>query len=149
MTAENPGTPHAPRRSALTILLWSSLATIAAPVLYVVARFLRPPEAGPANAVAGTVAELGEHPARILKVGGADAIVMRDAHGDLYALNLRCTHAGCNVGWNPANDGFACPCHGGRYDRNDDVLKGPPRKPLQRLTVTLDNGIVIVSDTPA
>ncbi|MDB5035773.1 MAG: Rieske (2Fe-2S) domain protein [Chlorobi bacterium] len=149
MTAENPDTPDAPRRNAITILLWSALATIAAPVVYVAGRFIRPPAGGPATAVAGTEAELGATPAHILKVGSADAIVMRDPKGALYALNLRCTHAGCNVHWNPANGGFACPCHGGRFDRNGQVVKGPPRMPLRRMTVTLDNGVVIVSDKPS
>jgi isorenieratene synthase len=35
----------------------------------------------------------------------------------------------------PTGDGFDCPCHGGRFDRDGAVLSGPPQRPLRRLSV--------------
>ena len=51
-----------------------------------------------------------------------------------------CTHQGCPV--RLASDGFLCPCHGGRYDREARPVAGPPQRPLSRLTV-LDDGRVV------
>jgi Rieske Fe-S protein len=75
-----------------------------------------------------------------------DAMVMRDAGGTVYALDLRCTHAGCNVAWKAAEGEFYCPCHGGAFDKEGNVLKGPPVRPLERLPVRIEGGIVKVSN---
>ncbi len=46
------------------------------------------------------------------------------------ALSLECTHLGCRVA--PlSGGGFACPCHGSRYDAEGRVVSGPARRPLQ------------------
>ena len=51
------------------------------------------------------------------------------------ALSLICTHLGCTV----KNDsqGFACPCHGSRFDADGKVTHGPADKPLRSLRVEL------------
>jgi cytochrome b6-f complex iron-sulfur subunit len=49
------------------------------------------------------------------------------------ALSLICTHLGCTVGSNA--QGFACPCHGSRFDADGKVTHGPASKPLQTLRV--------------
>ena len=49
------------------------------------------------------------------------------------AFDARCTHLGCPVGYDAQTDGFACPCHGGRFDRDGKVLAGPPPRPLVQL----------------
>jgi len=141
--------PKQSRRNTLGIILWSSLGAVVLPVLYVAGRFLRPPRPSTSMTVAGREEELATGAARIVKVGMTDAIVMRDPNGELYALNLRCTHAGCNVRWREGDGSFSCPCHGGRFDRDGEVLKGPPKAPLQRLEIRIEDGSVIVTDTPA
>jgi Rieske Fe-S protein len=144
-----PDSPKQSRRNALGAILWTSLGAVALPVLYVAGRFLRAPRPQTSMAVAGKDAELGPDAARIVKVGTTDAIVMRDAAGGLYALSLRCTHAGCNVRWRGNDGDFACPCHGGRFGRDGTVLKGPPKAPLQRLEIRIEGGDVIITDIPA
>ena len=69
--------------------------------------------------------------------------VGRLADGSLAALDGRCTHAGCAVGL--ADDGgFACPCHGGRYDSLGRPVSGPPPRPLERGRVEEDaDGVVV------
>jgi Rieske Fe-S protein len=47
------------------------------------------------------------------------------------ALSLVCTHLGCTVESKP--DGFACPCHGSRFDPQGRVLRGPANRPLLSL----------------
>ena len=45
-----------------------------------------------------------------------------------YAISSICTHLGCNV--KRAGQGFACPCHGSRFDDNGLVTRGPAPAPL-------------------
>lgn len=55
------------------------------------------------------------------------------------ALSLVCTHLGCSLENSP--DGFACPCHGSRFDADGNVTHGPAAKPLHSLRVEVtDNG---------
>jgi cytochrome b6-f complex iron-sulfur subunit len=49
------------------------------------------------------------------------------------ALSLVCPHLGCTVESQP--DGFACPCHGSRFDLQGQLVRGPAAKPLTPLRV--------------
>jgi isorenieratene synthase len=60
---------------------------------------------------------------------GTSVWVGRQA-GAYLALSARCTHMGCVVAWTPEQDSFICPCHGGQFDRQGKVMKGPPQAPL-------------------
>lgn len=60
--------------------------------------------------------------------------VVRDGN-KLAAISTTCTHLGCIVG--VADTGFACPCHGSRYDQDGNVTGGPAPKALPWYKVTL------------
>lgn len=51
------------------------------------------------------------------------------------AISTTCTHLGCSVGI--SDTGFACPCHGSRYDTDGNVTGGPAPKALPWFKVTL------------
>src|SRR5512136_303258 len=53
----------------------------------------------------------------------------------LAAISTTCTHLGCIVG--VAETGFACPCHGSRFDQDGNVTGGPAPKPLPWFKVTV------------
>jgi nitrite reductase/ring-hydroxylating ferredoxin subunit len=53
-----------------------------------------------------------------------------------YAISSICTHLGCNVN-HVTGDGFACPCHGSRYDANGQVTRGPAPRPLAWFAMSL------------
>lgn len=50
-------------------------------------------------------------------------------------ISTVCTHLGCSV--SIADTGFACPCHGSRYDQDGTVTGGPAPKPLPWFKVSL------------
>ena len=58
---------------------------------------------------------------------------------EVLALSGECTHLHCPVQKNPAwkrgstLPPLACPCHGGKFARDGQVLDGPPPHPLRRL----------------
>ena len=62
------------------------------------------------------------------------------------ALSLICTHLGCTIG--QKDNGFACPCHGSRYDVDGNVLRGPAQKPLRslRVEITSDQHVILHTD---
>ncbi|MBK5937838.1 FAD-dependent oxidoreductase [Halochromatium roseum] len=60
----------------------------------------------------------------------------RDAQGEIHGVSGRCTHMGCPVGLDAATGGFACPCHGAKYDSNGVPTAGPTIVPLVELDAT-------------
>ena len=69
-------------------------------------------------------------------------IVFRDEKG-LFAISLVCTHLGCIV--SKASQGFACPCHGSKYDGNGNVVKGPAPRALDWFEISqLPSGKLVV-----
>jgi Rieske Fe-S protein len=66
-------------------------------------------------------------------------VVFIDKEGDHFrALSATCSHLGCRVNWNTEKSQYLCPCHGGVYDRQGNVVSGPPPQPLTRVSVRLN-----------
>jgi menaquinol-cytochrome c reductase iron-sulfur subunit len=51
---------------------------------------------------------------------------------EFVAISTRCAHLGCPVRFVKAAGNFICPCHGGVYDFEGQVIGGPPVRPLDR-----------------
>ncbi|MBI4685122.1 MAG: Rieske 2Fe-2S domain-containing protein [Nitrospirae bacterium] len=62
----------------------------------------------------------------------------------LIAFSPVCTHLGCLVNWDRNKNEFLCPCHGGRYDKEGNVIAGPPLAPLAKLPIQIKDGKVLV-----
>jgi cytochrome b6-f complex iron-sulfur subunit len=50
------------------------------------------------------------------------------APGGIIAAYRKCTHLGCTVPFNTAQDLFECPCHGSRFDKHTAVVVRTPRR---------------------
>lgn len=64
--------------------------------------------------------------------------------GELVAISPTCTHLGCSVSFDSERESFACPCHGGLYDKSGAVIGGPPPKPLMRHEIKIADGKLII-----
>jgi len=65
-------------------------------------------------------------------VAAARAVLLHDRSG-FTALSLVCPHLGCTV--EQAPDGYACPCHGSRFDPLGKLVNGPASQPMKSLKV--------------
>ncbi|MET0127150.1 MAG: ubiquinol-cytochrome c reductase iron-sulfur subunit [Solirubrobacterales bacterium] len=70
---------------------------------------------------------------------GKTTVYIRQGSADLdedpntyIAISTRCAHLGCPVRFVRAAGNFICPCHGGVYDFEGQVIGGPPVRPLDR-----------------
>ena len=77
--------------------------------------------------------ELAVGEGRIENRRGIAVAVARADDGRLHTLKAACTHLGCIVGFNDAEQTWDCPCHGSRFTIDGQVLDGPAVKPLERL----------------
>jgi thiosulfate dehydrogenase [quinone] large subunit len=67
--------------------------------------------------------------------------LLQPKRGKYLAYSGVCTHQGCTVGYDKPSNQFACPCHGAQFDAaSGDVVRGPAKRPLDKLTVVESNG---------
>lgn len=95
-----------------------------------------------------TVTELHKHQQLQVELNGRPVAVQIQGGGRIVALDLRCTHGSCTVQYQPSTNQFFCPCHGGAFDAEGNVLAGPPRQPLAHVPIRTEDGIIYLLDTP-
>ncbi|KAK9092286.1 hypothetical protein Syun_027197 [Stephania yunnanensis] len=70
-------------------------------------------------------------------------VVENDRTLATYGINAVCTHLGCVVPWNTAENKFICPCHGSQYNNQGKVVRGPAPLSLALAHADLDDGKVL------
>lgn len=89
------------------------------------------------------LAELEAVAYRIEKFNGRKIfLTLRD--GKVVIFSLICRHKRCTVAWEESREQFECPCHEGVYDREGEVVDGPPPAPLHRFKHEIREGDVWV-----
>ena len=134
-----------PRRDFLNVAVGGSAAALAVAGGYPVVRYLEPPPERTQGAV--RVGELESFPVgtvRSVLVGERPVLVIRTAD-EVRAFSAICSHLQCVVAYSSERKQIECPCHGGVYAIDGRNLAGPPPRPLDELTVTIDEGFVLVS----
>jgi glycine/D-amino acid oxidase-like deaminating enzyme/nitrite reductase/ring-hydroxylating ferredoxin subunit len=67
---------------------------------------------------------------KILELDGRRVAAFRDPTGATSMKSAVCTHMGCDVRWNQAEQTWDCPCHGSRFKPDGAVIAGPAESPL-------------------
>jgi len=124
----------------------------AAAMGYPVYRYLASPVERAQNAVAVTqvtlkdAQKLGPGTSLMFKFGSKPALLIHHADDTWVALNAVCSHLGCTVEYEPAQNRIHCACHGGVYDSNTGAnVSGPPPRPLKRYNTKVTADGVVVS----
>jgi Rieske Fe-S protein len=75
----------------------------------------------------------------IVNTAEVSVYVLTENGRDFVAMSNICTHLGCRVRWISEQEEFFCPCHNAVFDREGEVVAGPPPAPLERYDVKVEN----------
>jgi cytochrome b6-f complex iron-sulfur subunit len=133
--------PSMGRRQFMNVLLGGAVGGTVLGALYPVVLYFVPPSSGGTGG--GVVAkdalgkditasqfldshQAGDHVLAQGLKGDPTYIVVTDSKEVAsFGLNAICTHLGCVVPWNVAENKFMCPCHGSQYDSTGKKVRGP------------------------
>lgn len=136
------GVPDMPRRALMnSILLYGGVAPVLGGLGVPFVLFFIPKGGGngdaaqPAldkdgNAVTTETWRANHGPdsrALVQGLNGEPTYLLTDHKGTIesFGVNAVCTHLGCVVPWNAAENKFMCPCHGSQYNEQGRVVRGP------------------------
>jgi Rieske Fe-S protein len=71
-----------------------------------------------------------------------------DDENDLKVLSNRCTHLSCRVTYKEETDTYDCPCHDAKFNRDGEVIYGPPPHPLDEYNHKVEEGVLYINPTP-
>lgn len=80
-----------------------------------------------------TAEELPSGKGGIVTVNGKKCGAYRDENNNLYVVDITCTHMGCELSWNSAENTWDCPCHGSRFSFDGSVIEGPAKERLKTI----------------
>ena len=63
----------------------------------------------------------------------------------IMAIYQVCTHLGCLIPFQAAENRFICPCPGSTFERNSDYVRGPATRNLDQFVVEVENGTITVN----
>jgi Rieske Fe-S protein len=64
----------------------------------------------------------------------------RKTDGSVLAIDPTCPHLGCRVEYKARKSRYVCPCHGGVFDSDGNLVSGPPPTGLTRLPTRVAEG---------
>jgi cytochrome b6-f complex iron-sulfur subunit len=77
----------------------------------------------------------------------ADGTVPAQQNQGIQAIYQVCTHLGCLIPYQAAQNRFICPCHGSTFERNSDYVLGPAARNLDQFELEIAEGGVISVNT--
>ena len=136
------------RRGFLVKVVGGLGAAVAISSLYPVIRYLIPPPLKEGKSVnelnVGKLSDVPENTGKIFQFN-KDKVIVVNGHGKLTACSAVCTHLGCSVHWDNAQNLIACPCHGAKYKQTGEIISGPQPKPLAPFKVRAEGQNIIIS----
>jgi menaquinol-cytochrome c reductase iron-sulfur subunit len=70
--------------------------------------------------------------------------VLTENGRDFEAMSNICTHLGCRVRWIANQEQFFCPCHNAIFDKDGEVVDGPPPAPLDRYEIKVEEDQIFI-----
>ncbi|MBD2448258.1 cytochrome b6-f complex iron-sulfur subunit [Nostoc sp. FACHB-152] len=159
--SESADVPDMGRRQFMNLLTFGTVTGVALGALYPVVNYFIPPATGGAGG--GTTAKdslgndvsvsqfLDSHNVgdRTLVQGlkGDPTYIVVESKEAItdYGINAVCTHLGCVVPWNAAENKFKCPCHGSQYDATGKVVRGPAPRSLALSHAKTENDRIVLT----
>ncbi|MFN5854464.1 MAG: cytochrome b6-f complex iron-sulfur subunit [Pseudanabaenaceae cyanobacterium] len=154
-TATSSDVPSMGRRQFMNALLGGSVGVSVLGGLYPVAMYFVPPSKGgggggvtakdaQGNDVIASAFLATHQPgdralAEGLKGDPTYIVVTENKEIASFGLNAICTHLGCVVPWNVAENKFICPCHGSQYNNEGKVVRGPAPRSLALAHATVND----------
>ena len=96
--------------------------------------------------VAGQIAQVSAVPPNsatsfTIPSSGDPGVLVHLNNGQFVAYDALCTHAGCQVAYDPPSQLLQCPCHGAAFDpaKNAEVVSPPAPTPLTPVKITVDS----------
>ena len=71
-------------------------------------------------------------------------LLARTGTSTFSAVEAVCSHEGCTV-TDAEGDIYVCPCHGSRYTRTGQVVRGPATGSLRKYGTTFADGVVTIA----
>lgn len=119
--------------AGLPVVTWNAVSAFAA---------TRARRSSAIGTLLGNVRTLGRNHALTYAdpASGDPAVLIRLNSGYLVSYDAVCTHAGCTVGYDPANRMLVCPCHNSLFDpaKGAAVVGGPAPSCLSSLAIRVD-----------
>ncbi|HEY9450531.1 MAG TPA: ubiquinol-cytochrome c reductase iron-sulfur subunit [Gemmatimonadaceae bacterium] len=138
------------RRQLLRWSVWASGALFASTGILAALSFTRERRRGSLAAIVkASDVPVGE--AHYFAYPGPEdhAILLHLRENRFVAFSGKCTHLSCAVYWSKERGRLLCPCHEGVFHpETGDVLAGPPPRPLPKIELHEENGVLYaVSET--
>uniref|UniRef100_A0A7S0X8U5 plastoquinol--plastocyanin reductase n=1 Tax=Mantoniella antarctica TaxID=81844 RepID=A0A7S0X8U5_9CHLO len=151
--------PDMGKRNVMNLLLVGAIGLPATSLIGGFAYFFVPPSAGGGGAGQAAKDALGNEVKQAswlkthlpgdhtltqgLKGDATYLVVKKDGSITDYGINAVCTHLGCVVPWNAAENKFKCPCHGSQYNDEGKVIRGPAPLSLALAHLTINDADVV------
>lgn len=72
------------------------------------------------------------------------AYILTEDGRNYIAMSNICTHLGCRVRWISDQGQFFCPCHNAVFNKQGEVVTGPPPQPLDQYEVKVEDEQIYV-----
>jgi Rieske Fe-S protein len=132
------------RRKVLTFLGTGALAVAGSGTALAGLSFLEPRVVYEEDERVGVGRPEDIAPGMVVVVPKHRLYLIRAAAG-FCALSSVCTHLGCMTRYQPDSARIVCPCHGSQFSLEGKVTGGPAPRPLRRLQLTVERGVLVVN----
>jgi Rieske Fe-S protein len=143
-----PQDEYISRREFIKFLLLTSAAFTTGQFWFLVQDFIQSQAAPSPSLPIARVEDIAVGQSLVFKYpeNGPSRLLIRLDTETFVAYEQQCTHLTCPVIPRLDRDDLYCPCHEGIFDlRSGRPIAGPPQRPLARITLTIEDGLIIAT----